>query len=203
MNTFAYADDEKDFITEAHNSATQWARDLLAKNKNDWVILDTETTGLDSTDEIIQISIINGAGEPLISNQLISPSCPISAGARAVHGISIEMLDGAPSFVDVMPDIQGALYGKTLVIYNASYDLRMITQSLVGSGCNIIYPELISRLGFEDVGCAMEQYAAWVGEWNDYRGSFKWQRLPAGDHSSLGDCLSTLALIRKMAEVKS
>lgn len=191
--------DYEDFITKAHNDAAQWARDMLSKDKNDWVILDTETTGLDSIDEIIQISIINGIGEPLISNQLIRPSCPISEGARRVHGISIEMLDGAPSFFDVMPWIQGALYGKSLVIYNAAYDLRMITQSIVATGVNIIYPELITRLGFEDVSCAMELYAAWVGEWNDYRGSFKWQRLPAGDHSSMGDCLSTLKLIKKMA----
>jgi DNA polymerase-3 subunit epsilon len=185
-------------ITKAHNDATQWARDLLTKDKNDWVILDTETTGLGHNDEIIQLSIINGAGESLISNQLVKPTCPISEGAHAVHGISAEALVSAPAFTELMPAIQGALYGKALVIYNASYDIRIITQSLLAHGVNIMYFELASTLGVNNI-TALWNNTAWFGEWNDYRGSFKWQRLPAGDHSSLGDCRSTLALIHKMA----
>jgi DNA polymerase-3 subunit epsilon len=46
----------------------------------------------------------------------------------------------------------------------------------------------------------MLKHAEWVGEWNDYHGSFRWQKLVGGDHSALGDCLATLETIRKMAE---
>jgi DNA polymerase-3 subunit epsilon len=52
---------------------------------------------------------------------------------------------------------------------------------------------------FESIHCAMQRYAEWYGEWNDYFGSFRWQRLEGGDHSALGDCRATLELIRKMA----
>ena len=45
----------------------------------------------------------------------------------------------------------------------------------------------------------MLNLAEWVGEWNDYRGSFRWQKLQGGDHSALGDCIATLETIRKMA----
>jgi len=188
-----------DFITNAHNDATHWAKDLLAKDKNDWVILDTETTGLEWNDEIIQISIIDGAGNVLVNNQLVKPTCQISAGARAVHGISDDALVNAPAITEVMTQIKGAVYGKTIVIYNASYDTRMLTQSLLARGANIIDAELRLALGANFIDCAMEQYAAWVGDWNDYRGNFKWQRLPAGDHSALGDCLATLQVIKTMA----
>jgi DNA polymerase-3 subunit epsilon len=43
------------------------------------------------------------------------------------------------------------------------------------------------------------KHAEWVGEWNDYRGSFRWQKLQGGDHSALGDCVATLETIKKMA----
>jgi hypothetical protein len=49
------------------------------------------------------------------------------------------------------------------------------------------------------LACAMSNYASFVGEWNDYHGNYKWQRLPGGDHSAIGDCLATLELIKKMA----
>ena len=45
----------------------------------------------------------------------------------------------------------------------------------------------------------MLMYAQFVGEWNPRHGDYRWQRLPSGDHSAIGDCRATLALIHKMA----
>lgn len=30
--------------------------------------------------------------------------------------------------------------------------------------------------------------------------NYRWQRLPGGDHSALGDCWATLKVLQKMAE---
>jgi DNA polymerase-3 subunit epsilon len=46
----------------------------------------------------------------------------------------------------------------------------------------------------------MLAYSKYVGEWNDYRKDFKWQKLQGGDHSALGDCRATLEVIKKMAK---
>ena len=43
------------------NAAIQWARELLAKPN--WVILDTETTGIDNMAEIIQIGVLDHTGK--------------------------------------------------------------------------------------------------------------------------------------------
>lgn len=181
------------FIIEARKSATQWAQDLVKRDPNSWAILDTETTGLDSRDQVVQIGIIDGAGNVLINNQLVKPTIEISEGARSVHGISNEMLEQAPSFADVLPTLQSILSGRLLVIYNASFDYRILQQTSLAISENF-------DLGVEDCHCAMLKYAEFVGEWNDYRGSFKWQRLPSGDHSAIGDCLATLKIIRMMAQ---
>lgn len=181
------------FIKEAHDSATEWARALLARDPSTWVILDTETTGLRYNDEVIQIGMIDGAGNVLIENQLVKPTCPISIEARQVHGIFPVHVENAPSFADVLPHLRAAVAGKLLVIYNAEFDLRMLEQSARAHGQDL-------GLKMEMHTCAMKTYALWYGDWNDYHQSFRWQRLPGGDHSALGDCRSALELIRKMAE---
>jgi DNA polymerase III subunit epsilon len=182
---------EDDFIDQAQKSATQWARGLLVRDRSSWVILDTETTGLGSYDEVCQVAVIDGAGNVLINNLLIKPTVAITEGARSLHGISNEMLESAPRFSHAWHFVAGAISGKHLVIYNAEFDLRILHQS--GRALDHL-------IGFDNTwDCAMLEYAKWVGEWNDYHGSFRWQRLPSAEHSALGDCRAVLELIKKMA----
>jgi len=186
---------DSNFIDEARNEAAEWARSLLKRAPSTWLILDTETTGLGSRDEIIQIGAIDGVGNILLDNILIKPTTQITQPAYEIHHISSEMVAGAPSFVEVWPRVFHAIDGKLLVIYNADYDLRMLSQSGRAHDFPISFT-------FESYSCAMKRYAEWYGDWNDYRGSFRWQRLPSGDHSSLGDCRSVLKLIQIMAHTR-
>lgn len=57
---------------------------------SNYIILDTETTGLDNTAEIVEISVINDQGEVLLDT-LIKPTKPIPGDATAIHGITNEM----------------------------------------------------------------------------------------------------------------
>lgn len=45
----------------------------------------------------------------------------------------------------------------------------------------------------------MQWYSQFVGDWNDYYNNYRWQKLPSGDHSAIGDCRATLKVIEKMA----
>ena len=184
---------DKEFFLHARQQAVSWARDLLKRDPATWVILDTETTGLGTDAQVIQIGVIDGRGNVLMDNVLVKPTKPIPSDATAVHHITNAMVQTAPGFPDVLPQLREAVAGKLLVIYNAQYDMRLLMQS--GKAHNIGI-----QLGIEGFTCAMLQYAEWVGEWNDYRGSFRWQKLQGGDHSALGDCRATLDVIRQMAE---
>ena len=184
---------DKEFFLRARQQAVSWARDLLKRDPATWVILDTETTGLGTDAQIIQIGVLDGMGNVLLDNVLVKPTKPIPADATAVHHITNAMVRDAPSFTDVMPHLHKVVEGKLLVIYNAQYDMRLLVQSGKAHNFGI-------QLGIEGFTCAMLQYAEWVGEWNDYRGSFRWQKLQGGDHSALGDCRATLDVIRQMAE---
>ena len=182
----------QDLFRKARANATTWARFLLARDPDSWVILDTETTGLGLQAEVVQIGLINGRGDSLMDNVLVRPTVPIEPEAVRVHHISEAMVANAPSFVDVLPRLRDVVCGKLLVIYNAEYDLRLLVQSAKAH-------DTLPYLPHGGYDCAMLRYAEWVGKWNDYHGSFRWQKLEGGDHSALGDCLATLEVIRRMA----
>lgn len=184
---------DKDFFFHARRQAVDWARDLLKRDPASWVILDTETTGLGNDAQVIQIGVLDGRGNILMDNVLVKPTKPIPSDATAVHHITNAMVQAAPAFPDILPQLRDVIAGKLLVIYNAQYDMRLLAQSSKAHGIPV-------SLGIEGYTCAMLRYAEWFGEWNGYHGSFRWQKLQGGDHSALGDCRATLDVIRNMAE---
>ena len=177
-----------------------WARDLL--DRCDWVILDTETTGLGNDAEIISITVMAPTGEILVDT-LLKPSDSIPQDATAVNGITDQMVANAPMFTEVVPKIRQVLAGRQIIAYNAEFDERMLMATCYRY--KVSYKEMIVKN--DPPGsystpwrCAMLRYAAYFGEWNDYWGSYRWQKLPKGDHTAKGDCQATLELIRRMAE---
>ena len=180
------------FITEARRSACAWARNLLNVPAHHWIILDTETTGLDENAEVIQIGVTDGAGNILMDNIACKPLRPIPLEATAIHHITNEMMENAAPFQSAWDTLTRIADGKIAVVYNAAYDRRLLIQS----ASRLPMPEPLLPVRWE---CAMLKHAEWVGEWNDYYGSFRWQKLRGGDHSALGDCIATLETIKKMA----
>jgi len=170
--------------------AAEWARDLL--ERSDWVILDTETTGTSLWDEIVQIAIVDSEGR-VMCDSLVRPTRSIPPEATSIHGLSDADVEDAPSFPEVYSRVQEICRGKRIIIYNAPFDLRLIHQTLARHNL------LPYGLDADQSECAMRAYSAWVGErWRD--GGYKWQKLTNADHSAVGDCLATLALIKKMAQ---
>lgn len=92
------------------------------------LILDTETTGLDHDDQVIEIAILDIHGQVLF-HSLVCPSVPVTEGARFVHGISDAELATAPDWPTVYPVISALLQGRNVVAHNASFDARLLAQT--------------------------------------------------------------------------
>jgi len=169
--------------------ASEWAKKIIQEPSA--IILDTETTGLDPRAEACSISILSLKKGETIMDTLVKPSIPIPEEATKIHGITNEEVKNAPTFLDIYGDFQAAVKDKTVVIYNAKFDRRIIRY------CSHLYqlPSPRCKIFF----CAMQQYSKWVGEWNNFSGSYTWQPLPGGDHTSLGDCKATREIILKMS----
>ena len=75
------------------------------------LILDTETTGLDSQAEIIEIAIINESGN-VVFESLVKPTKPIPEDAIAIHGIANEQVHAAPLWIEIATAVNNILSGK-------------------------------------------------------------------------------------------
>lgn len=164
------------------------------------VFLDTETTGLDTTAEVLEISVVDWNGNVLLDT-LVKPKGLISHAATAIHGITAEMVANAPTWPEVLPQLQQVLAGKMGVTYNASFDLRMMLQSSEVWGLN---PE--PCFGAKTFFCAMLEYSHWRSIPDVFRKRSKWLKLEEAcryegvtllnAHRALADCYMTLNLVR-------
>ena len=169
--------------------------------KREFLILDTETTGLHQG-EIVEIAIINAHGDKLLETY-IHPVNGIPDDASKIHGITLETVASAPTWCYMVDEIMDIIDGKDLVVYNAVYDRKMMHQSGEAHGMAKVEWKEVARWW-----CAMEAYAEYYGDWNSYRGNYKWQSLTNaarqcgievnGAHSALGDCRMTLEVINFM-----
>lgn len=166
-----------------------WALQRL--NNQNILILDTETTGLYDA-EIVDVAIINIAGDPVV-NTLIKPKDPIPFEASRIHGITDKTVIDAPIFPDIYPFIKSAIEGQDVLIYNSAFDTEILKYNCDLHG--------LPRIEYNPE-CIMLPYSEYVGEWSDYWGNWKWQRLPGGNHRALGDCQAALKVLQRMAGIQ-
>ncbi|MEN0044615.1 MAG: DNA polymerase III subunit epsilon, partial [Pseudomonadota bacterium] len=99
------------------------------------IVLDTETTGLDPTDDhrIIEIGCVEIVNRRLTGrtwHRYLNPDRRIDDGAIAVHGIRNEDLADQPRFPDVADEFLEFILGAELVIHNAPFDVGFLEHEL-------------------------------------------------------------------------
>jgi len=165
----------------------------------DWIVLDTETTGLKRPCEIIDIAVIEHTGEILLDT-LIKPRQPISPFITDLTGIDNEMVANAPTWPDVKAQILQLIKGRVVLTYNAVFDRHMLHCSDDMWGL----PQTDYKADATWF-CVMEAYAELHGQWNDYHRNYRWQKLTdamnqqgleiSNAHRALGDTLMTWQLV--------
>jgi len=178
-------------------AAIRFARDKLALQP---IYIDTETTGLDQNSEIIEISILDDQ-EQIIFESLVKPTRSIPRDVIRIHGITDPMVQDSPRWKEIWPDIERVLIDRTVGIYNADFDIRMMQQS----HARYWMPWQVQT---QNMFCVMKLYAQFYGEWN--RGSFRWHSLEtAGQqcgipllntHRASDDARLARAILHYMAE---
>ncbi|MCL1925721.1 MAG: 3'-5' exonuclease [Syntrophorhabdaceae bacterium] len=95
-----------------------------------YIAADVETTGLSAADghRICELAFLRFLRGSVIDSfvSLVNPLRPIDPGAKAVNGISDEMVADAPAFADLLPRILTFLDDDPLVFHNAPFDLSFL-----------------------------------------------------------------------------
>jgi len=99
------------------------------------IVLDTETTGLSTTQghRIIEIGCIEMVNRRLTGREFhrfLNPDRKIDEGAEAVHGISREQLETEPRFSEIVDEFLEFVRDAELVIHNAEFDVGFIEHEL-------------------------------------------------------------------------
>ena len=154
------------------------------------VCLDVETTGLDPcSDEVLQIALVHGDGEVLLSRYVRPEHHSSWPLAQRTHGISPSMVEGCPSLASLKSEIEEIVDDAGLIVgYNVPFDLLFLQTAGISFDNASVF----------DV---MREFAPVAGRWDAYRQRYAWVSLtycaayygiPLRAHDALGDAQATL-----------
>ena len=168
-------------------------RDLL--DRDDVLLVDTETTGLGDKAEVIEIAAIDSVGNLRLS-VLSMPEGRISSGASRVNGLTRETLkaEGARPWPELHEQVKSVLESVSIVVaWNAPFDVRMLNQTTERHGLSNIRVEIADLLRayrrfrpdgrHRLVDAVKREGAKWSGE----------------SHRAEADCRAMLAVLREIA----
>jgi len=111
-------------------------KDYKAKGKpvygilSDYVVLDTETTGLSAREgSIIEVGIVKVEKYQVTDtySSFISPGEPITPFITELTGITNEMLEDAPVVAQALPDMLRFIGELPVIAHNAAFDIGFLT----------------------------------------------------------------------------
>ena len=107
---------------------------------SDFVILDTETTGLEADDEVIELGIIDSNGKTLL-HRYFYPEKEVNPFAQKVNHLNKKKLYELSGRYTISAgyweEIKAAVAGKIIIGHNIPFDKRMIAQTFKLHGANL------------------------------------------------------------------
>lgn len=153
---------------------------------SDYVVLDTETTGLSAYyDEVIEIGLVKVRNDKIVDtySQLIKPCQEINGFITMLTGITNEMLEGMPSIVDVKDTVLEFIGEDIIIGHNTSFDLNFIK-------CG--FDEKLSNKYMDTMQFARKVFPEF--KHHRLKDLTKILNISNSEHRALSDCISTKEL---------
>ncbi len=111
------------------------------------VVFDSETTGLDTArDELVQLAAVRVVNGRLVRGEqidtLVDPGRPIPPGSTQVHGITDQMVQGAPDPAEAVRRFRRFAEGAVLIAHNAPFDMAFLQRHAASDGARFDNPVL-------------------------------------------------------------
>ena len=156
--------------------------------ENDYIAIDIETTGLDTSyDEILELGAVKYSGGVEVSRfqSLVKPEYEISEFITELTGITNEMVANAPSISDVLPDFLNFISQSLLVGHNVNFDINFIYDRCEELGLSPFSNDFVDT---------MRLSRRLYPNWKNHKLSTMINELGIGEvveHRALGDCIQT------------
>ena len=118
-----------------------------------YIVLDTETTGLDPDDghKIIEIGCIEILNRNITNNtfhKYINPNREIDIEASKIHGLTNSFLREKPLFEEVYSEFREYISNSPLIIHNAPFDIGFLKKehSIISISDDFLNNEIIDSL---------------------------------------------------------
>lgn len=163
-------------------------------------MVDVETTGFSpQRDRVVELAVVVLDSDGDVRGRFVTLLDPgRDPGPTHVHGITADMLVGAPRFADVQPYLAHLLSGRVLVGHNVGrFDLAFLAAECTRAGTGTPPPpvELVDTLRVARQRLDLRGQAS-LADCCD-RFGLAWE----DHHSALGDALATASLLGAMRRV--
>ena len=161
-------------------------------NRQDVLILDTETTGLSGQDLIVDLAIIDTTGAVRFDSLVGVPTgtC-ISPGAMRIHGLDRRALKDAPAWPQIHDEVIMLLEDSLVCCWNAPFDRRMLHQTVAHHG--LVIPQGIQ---WRDLLRDHRQLKPNVGSHSLEAVASRYGVRTEGSHRALPDCQTVLGVLK-------
>ena len=118
-----------------------------------YIILDTETTGLDPDDghKIIEIGCIEILNRNITNNtfhKYLNPNREIDVEASKIHGLTHNFLKDKPVFEEIYQELKEYISNSPIIIHNAPFDIGFLKKehSTTSESAEFLDNEIIDSL---------------------------------------------------------
>lgn len=160
------------------------------------VVLDTETTGLDTARaRVVQIGAVrlnHGEIEGAGFDRLVNPGAPIPPETTAIHGVSDDDVAEAPVFTEVQPELEDMVAGRVMIGHSIAFDLTILRREHERAHLPWQAPRsLCTCLLARATGATLPDYSMeTIAEWLEVE--------IEGRHTALGDARATAEIYLKL-----
>lgn len=189
----------------------------------DFVVLDTETTGLSCTkDAVLEVAAIKVKSYKFIEvfHTMITPppqklETASAKEAMSINGITPEMLEGAPALYQIIPSLQEFIGDMPLLGHNLEFDLKFLCRAGLDITIDkrkffdsyVLAGSILKKPKWEydsELGCYSPNYDK-PYDISDYKLDTLCRYYAidrADEHRALGDCIDTARVFRCLLQEK-
>ena len=170
-----------------------------------FVLFDTETTGTEEEDRIVQVgAIILEKKNSEVYDELCSTDVPIKLGAMETHHITEEMIKEKPSYKETkfckrLEELNNP--SNYLIAHNIDFDLKMIQKEGFIQKINLIDTLQCSKHLIKDVESYRLQHLRYaLGLYKKEEEEAKKHNIEIKAHDAIGDVLIMKLLLSRLVE---